>query len=65
MMAKTSAAQIRANMKYDKENTVRVAFAINKNTESDILEWLNKQDNKNGYIKSLIRSDINKQKGQR
>lgn len=61
-MAKTSEAQIRANMKYDKENTIRVAFAINKKTEADILACLNEQTNKNGYIKELIREDMKRRK---
>lgn len=47
--------------KYDKENTVQVKFKFNKNTDQDIIEHLNKQNNKQGYIKKLIRKDIGKE----
>lgn len=32
------------------------------NTEADIIDQLEKQENKAGYIKSLIRADISKNK---
>lgn len=31
-----------------------------KNSELDIIEWLEKQPHKAGYIKSLIRADMKK-----
>lgn len=55
-----SKARIKANDKYDKDNTVQVKMKLNKKTDSDILEQLDKQSNKQGYIKRLIREDINK-----
>lgn len=45
---------------YDKENTQRVAVKLNKIHDADILEQLEKQTNKQGYIKALIRADIEK-----
>jgi hypothetical protein len=55
-----SEAKKRANEKWDKENIRRFVLKVAKNTEKDILEKLEAQDNVNGYIKSLIRADINK-----
>ena len=46
------------NIKYDKENTKRVYIKLNKNTDSDILSYLDSKPNKQGYIKSLIRKDM-------
>lgn len=44
--------------RYDKKNTTRVALKLNINTDSDILDRLNDEPNKQGYIKKLIREDI-------
>lgn len=52
-----SKAQLRAQIKYDKNNTVQVKIKLNKKTDSDILEILNVVSNKQGYIKELIRID--------
>ena len=49
-----------AKAKYAKEKTKRYVVQVIKTTEADILEKLEKQDNKSGYIKSLIRQDIEK-----
>lgn len=54
----TSKAQLRAQAKYDKDNTVQLKIKLNKKTDSDILEILNSVSNKQGYIKELIRADI-------
>lgn len=52
-----SKAQLRAQAKYDKDNTVQIKIKLNKKTDSDILEILNSVSNKQGYIKELIRID--------
>lgn len=49
-----------ASMKYDAKNTKDVRIKLNLNTDADILEWLEKQPNKQGYIKALIRADMKK-----
>ena len=46
-----------AQARYDKENTIRFTIKLNKKTEADIIEKLNSVDNKQGYIKRLIRED--------
>lgn len=53
-------AQIKAQAKYDKENTVGVYLKLNKTTDADIIEHLHKVSNRQGYIKELIRDDIRK-----
>lgn len=56
----TTEAQRKAVAKYDAANTTGVLLKLNNKTDADILEHLNAQDNKQGYIKNLIRADINK-----
>lgn len=48
--------------KYGKEKTKRYTISAMVNTEQDIIQKLDSVDNKNGYIKSLIRADIEKSK---
>lgn len=45
--------------KYDKSNTVQFMMKLNKKTDTDILEWLDNQKNKQGSVKELIRKAIN------
>lgn len=54
----TSKAQLRAQAKYDKDNTVQLKLKLNKKTDSDIIARLAAADNMQGYIKELIRADI-------
>ena len=53
-----SKAQLRAQAKYDKDNTVQVKLKLNKKTDKDIITRLSAADNIQGYIKELIRADI-------
>lgn len=43
---------------YDRRNTRQVILKLNKGTDADILEILDAQDNRQGYIKKLVRDDI-------
>ena len=54
----SSKAQIHASAKYDKKHTRSVMLKLNNTSDADILEKLNRVDNKQGYIKNLIRSDL-------
>lgn len=45
---------------YQRENIQRVAVKLNRVHDADILDHLEKQPNKQGYIKALIRADIEK-----
>ena len=55
----TTEAQKAAVAKYDKENTIRLSLKLNKTTDADILEKLEHVESKQGYIKELIRRDLN------
>lgn len=52
---------IKNNMlRYQKDHVQQVKFNFHKENDADILEYLEAQPNKLGYIKSLIRADIAK-----
>ena len=53
-----SQAKNKQQQESDKRNCVQVKFKFTKSTDADILEWLSALDNKQGYIKRLIREDI-------
>lgn len=53
-------AQKKASAKYAAKNTRNVQFRFNIKTDADILEYLDSLSNKAGYIKKLIRDDIQK-----
>lgn len=58
MEKKTSAAQRAAVKKYDEKTAFDVKLKFNKKTDADIINKLEQQHNKQGYIKQLIRNDI-------
>ena len=60
MANKSTEAQVRASIKYNKENTVQISLKLNRSTDADLIESLNRVANKQGYIKELIRRDIAK-----
>ena len=49
-----------SSTKYEKDNVKRYVVKLVVNTEQDIIDWLEEQDNKAGYIKRLIRDDMKK-----
>lgn len=51
-------AQKKASTNYAKKMTKCVNLALNKKTDADIIEKLDSVDSKMGYIKKLIREDI-------
>lgn len=53
-----SEAQKRASAAYDKRNVVGLYLKFNKKTDRDIIKHMEGQQNKQGYIKDLIRSDM-------
>lgn len=55
-------AKIKANNASNKRNTTTVLLRLNYNTDADILEKLNQVNSKMGYIKTLIREDLKKEK---
>lgn len=46
--------------RYKKENIVTVWLKLNRKTEPELVKQVENQPNKNGYLKSLIRRDIEK-----
>lgn len=47
---------------YDKQNCRKLCLKLNKRTDADILAVLDQLENKQGYIKALIRADIERRK---
>lgn len=58
----TTEAQKKARDKYNKEHYKVVNFKVNRETKKDILEHLEAQPNKQGYIKELIKQDMRTKK---
>lgn len=57
-----SDAQRRANERYRKESVRQVTVRFYP-TEADVWEWLQAQPNKAGYVKELIRRDMEARRG--
>lgn len=51
-----------AQKKYDEKNTKQIKVKLNYKTDADIIKKLDSTDNMQGYIKQLIRKDINEKK---
>ena len=47
-----SKAQIKASNKYNKDKTLTICLRLNKETDKDIIEILERVNSKQGYIKS-------------
>ena len=43
---------------YAKEKLQQIKLTLNKVTDAELLEWISKQPNKQGYLKELIREDM-------
>lgn len=55
---KISEAEYKAAKKYQKEKCRTITMQLNKTLDEDILVWLDSQNNKQGYLKQLIRDDM-------
>ena len=60
-MAKKTKAQLKSIAKFNREKTRAVLIRLNVNTDKDILEKLETVPSKQGYVKKLIRDDIEKE----
>ena len=58
----SSTKKERPQDRYNREKTKVYGFRAMESTESDIIQKLDSVPNKAGYIKSLIRDDIAKEK---
>lgn len=56
-----SDARKRANAKYAKANVKQVGIKFYP-AETDLYEWTKAQENVQGYVKALIRADMEKNK---
>ena len=56
----TTKAQRKAIEKYDDRTAKRFCLKLNKETDQDIIAYLESAENKQGLIKQLIRNEINK-----
>ena len=56
-------AQLKAIKKYKAENAKKINFELSRKTETDLIEWLDSQPNKQGYLKELIRADMARKQG--
>ena len=54
----TTKAQKRASAKYHRESLRTINLRLNRNTEPDLIEYLERQPNISGYIKRLIKADM-------
>lgn len=54
--------KIKYNMDYNKQNIKQIKLVFNTKTEAEILQHLEQQENKSGYIKNLIILDMQKKK---
>jgi hypothetical protein len=57
-----SEAKLRANSKSNKINTKMICVRLSYNTDADIIKRLDEVDSKMGYIKELIRKDMQTKK---
>ncbi len=54
--------QVKWSNDFNKKSTKTVLIRLNYNTDEDIIKQLDKVDSKMGYIKELIRKDIQAKK---
>lgn len=47
--------------RYDARNRKIITFKLNINTDADIFAWFEKQENKQGALKMLVRDQIKKE----
>lgn len=58
-----SDARKRANAKYAREKVRQVGIKFYP-AEADVYEWVKAQDNVQGYVKALIRADMERARGE-
>lgn len=48
--------------RYDAKNIVRVTVAFNRNTEPELVERIEKEENKAKFLKRLVKEQIEREK---
>lgn len=51
---------ITPQLRYDRAHCRQITFKFNRDYDADILEKLDEVENRQGYIKELIRADISR-----
>lgn len=49
-----------AKKRWDKENTRFIGLKLNKNTDAELIKKLESVPNRQGYLKELMKADIEK-----
>lgn len=49
---------LKAVAKYDSENTVQIKLKLNKKSDADLIKLLESVPNKQGFIKHLLRKEL-------
>lgn len=62
MTGNQSGGKYAAQARYNDKTRIRVPFNLNTNTDQDIISHFEKLDNVNGYLKRLIREDMERNK---
>lgn len=62
MEYKTTEAQRRAVAKYKNKMQRNITLSLNRKTDADMIVFLENKENMVGYIKSLVRKDMDKAK---
>ena len=55
---KVRESDYRTSQKYQIEKCRKITMNLVKSRDADILAWLDSQENKQGYLKDLIRADM-------
>lgn len=58
MTDKKKAAHVAASIKYNAKNVKQIKLNLNRKTDDDIIQFLDKADNMQGLIKDLIRKSM-------
>lgn len=58
MNEKERQSRVKASVKYNAANVKQVKLNLNRKTDADIIEHLEKCGNVQGYIKQLIRANM-------
>ena len=55
-------SELSPQRRYELANLKTYTFRFNKKHDADVIAEIEKQDNKQGYVKALIRDDIDRSK---
>lgn len=50
-----------ANQRYERDNLLKVSVAFNRKTEPELVERVEQEESKAGYLKRLVKEDIERE----